>query len=1393
MHLTRNLLIFYLLLISSFLYAQAPANDDCSAATLISMPTSYCSGVAEFTNVNATTSPGIGLPTNCTPSWSNEMEDVWFSFLTPLSTTGSFEITVTGNTLTQPQVALYRGNCPLIVEEACAVSASGSNTVVLSVSALNPGSQYWIRVNDDGVAGDFQLCMEEFQPPINMMNGSSGSCTGTIYDSGGPTGPYGPNELLIYTICPTQPHTCLVLDISTYDIETNFDVLTIHNGPNTLGPVIGQISGVGINKTIEANSGCMTLSWFSGPTVNNAGWEATWECLQTPCSPDGSGISPPDQVACSGDFYDSGLDTTGYLNNENWEFSICPNVPNSCIILTLDNYDTQAGVDVLSFYDGPTSAGQPISTISGTGAGATIVASSGCLTVTFVSDFALEGNGWQGSWVCTTDPCPIPTPVVITPGVPDSVLIDNISSPEVVVSNVTLTCDQLAYGTFNVSGLSEFGLQNGIVLSSGEAVDASGPNSATGTGTDLGQPGDISLDSILTGTFQTQDACALEFDVYAATNVLSFNYVFGSEEYPEFAPPNSSTFNDVFGFFISGPGIPGEKNIAIVPNANVPVSINNVNVQTNQQYYIDNGNGVTTEYDAFTTVLKAETTVIPCDTYHLKLVIADVGDGVWDSGVFIEAGSLSSGVATITPTFDFSPDIEYTIEGCAQGFITVQLSQAQGDSVVIYLNTGGTATNGDDYNMLPDSIVFTPGQTSIDVPFNPTLDTLTEGIEYAVILLQQITGCGTFVYDSAVVEIHDNINIEFGPYNGGDTIFICKGDSIQLESSGGVDYLWFPNLFINDDTISNPIVYPDSSRWYYLTAGVATCTKTDSIYVRVYDQEINVLMPDTVSVCATSPLIQLLSEPNEYGGTYTWTPGGQVIDSTLQNPAVLPDSAGYFYVTYDLEGCSSQDSVYIDYGGVVPLFVIPDTSICLGEGIILGATPNGAVYTWTPTLGLSNPNVANPAAFPTQTTTYYVTGSDGQGNCLVMDSVTIEVGPGIEVDAGPDLSICDDDTVQLMAMSQDSGDYLWVPSFGLDDPFSPTPIASPDTTTTYIVYLMNGFCEASDTVVVNVQSGTGATVVPGASICLGDSTPIGGPATPGTTYIWTPALGLDDATAANPIASPQQTTTYTLNAASGNCAAILSVTVTVEPRPTIVAGPDQFICDTDPVTLSVSGTGGTIAWSPHPTLSCTNCTDPTATPSQTTTYYVTNSNGICSVVDSVTVVVSTSFTLQVIPDNATIELGDTIELTAIGGGQGLTYTWTPSDGILDQAGPSIIVSPSETTTYMVSGTTANCDASGQATVNIRIPDYGIPNVFSPNGDGLNDLFSLSSSTANLSIEEFQIFDRWGQLLFNNEDPNGWNGEFNGKEMTQEVYVYKIVVRLPNDVLKTHVGDVLLLR
>jgi hypothetical protein len=190
-----------------------------------------------------------------------------------------------------------------------------------------------------------------------------------------------------------------------------------------------------------------------------------------------------------------------------------------------------------------------------------------------------------------------------------------------------------------------------VLITSGDIYYASGPNITTSGGWDNLLPGDPDLD-VLAGTF-TYDATTLEFDFTIPSDTIKFRYVFASEEYNEYV---CADYNDVFGFFISGPGIIGTKNIARLPGSGLPVAINNVNNGTmgiyggtatcyfsNTGYYIDNENppGSTIEYDGFTTVLQAVAAVIPYQTYHIKLAVADATDYSLDSGVFIEAESFT--------------------------------------------------------------------------------------------------------------------------------------------------------------------------------------------------------------------------------------------------------------------------------------------------------------------------------------------------------------------------------------------------------------------------------------------------------------------------------------------------------------------------------------------------------------------------------------------------------------------------------------------------------------------------------------------------------------------------------------------------------------------------------
>ncbi len=220
------------------------------------------------------------------------------------------------------------------------------------------------------------------------------------------------------------------------------------------------------------------------------------------------------------------------------------------------------------------------------------------------------------------------------------------------ISNATINCPGESAGTFDNGNTTNIGTDAGILLTSGSVFNAVGPNTSDSSSANNNAPGDEDLDILSNNT--TNDACVLEFDFIPTGTSISFNYVFASEEYQEYF---CTEFNDIFAFLISGPnpggGTYNNENIAIIPGSSLPVAINNIGPGTcggvnNANLYIDNFGGATIEYDGFTTVLTAYAALVPCQEYHMKLVIADNFDRVFDSGVFIEEGSFVSNSLAIS-------------------------------------------------------------------------------------------------------------------------------------------------------------------------------------------------------------------------------------------------------------------------------------------------------------------------------------------------------------------------------------------------------------------------------------------------------------------------------------------------------------------------------------------------------------------------------------------------------------------------------------------------------------------------------------------------------------------------------------------------------------------------
>ena len=237
-----------------------------------------------------------------------------------------------------------------------------------------------------------------------------------------------------------------------------------------------------------------------------------------------------------------------------------------------------------------------------------------------------------------------PLPGELTPPLQSQVeaLAQLLAGDDVSISNVTYTGVARAVGSFD-GGLGATGLSSGIILSSGAVGNVNGTNTQTGITASNLTPGDTDLTG-LAGS-PTNDAAVLQFD-FVVTNseatTVKFDYVFASEEYNEFV---GSGFNDAFAFFISGPGFPTPRNVALVPNTNIPVTINNVNLGNNATQYVNNSPGVpplVTQADGLTKVFSISADITPGFTYHLKIAIADAGDRSLDSWVMLKAGSFGA-------------------------------------------------------------------------------------------------------------------------------------------------------------------------------------------------------------------------------------------------------------------------------------------------------------------------------------------------------------------------------------------------------------------------------------------------------------------------------------------------------------------------------------------------------------------------------------------------------------------------------------------------------------------------------------------------------------------------------------------------------------------------------
>lgn len=529
------------------------------------------------------------------------------------------------------------------------------------------------------------------------------------------------------------------------------------------------------------------------------------------------------------------------------------------------------------------------------------------------------------------------------------------------VSNITsnLSSYSNAYGTF-AEPSGNLGISKGLLMTTGSVEDALGPNNSPSKTQINYTQGDQDLTNLInagqSSSSGTHDACVIEFDITTNSTQITFNYIFASEEYPEYV---GSEFNDVFAFFISGPGILGKRNIALIPGTSTPVAINNVNSNTNSAYFRNNGNGIfgggtITQYDGYTIKLTATAQVIPCNTYHLKLVIADVSDSQYDSGVFIEAGSLTTQDALMIGNL-VAPD---SLEICSTQLpIELKAGIAPVQSYT-WINNGITVASGS----------------------NPLYDVATSG--FYVVKAYRSASC--YWTDSIKITVDQDFTLI-----SSDTT-ICIGASAQLNviPLGGnfpYTYNWVPTTNLSNTTIPNPIATPVNTNTYTVFVTERKCVHQKNVTVTVL-KPINLKTDNTVNGCLNSP-IQLDASGAE---NYVWTPGLHLNDSTIADPITNLSTKTLFKIKGYNACFSDSVNVLVSVFPIAPVNAYGDTSICYGGTASLSSDYYSQYqYSWTPTPTVNNSTVYNPLATP-KTTTDYILSVNNQG-CVKKDTVHIHV------------------------------------------------------------------------------------------------------------------------------------------------------------------------------------------------------------------------------------------------------------------------------------------------------------------------------------------------------------------------------------------------------------------
>jgi len=992
----------------------------------------------------------------------------------------------------------------------------------------------------------------------------------------------------------------------------------------------------------------------------------------------------------------------------------------------------------------------------------------------------------------------------VNPNQTAAVLSAALAGPGITISSPVLTCAGVANGTFTVTpgtllgtGTTLFGISKGILLTTGKSTAASGPEPVLAS-TNNGTAGDPALTTLAGAT--TYDACILEFDFTTVGDTVKFNYQFGTEEF------NHSTcgpYNDAFAFYISGPGITGTQNMALVPGTNIPVTVNSVNSgipgpgytlanctvmgagSPFTTYFADNTGGANFTYKGFTTKLTAVHDVIPCNTYHLKITIADAGNRIYDSGVFIEGGSLTtpsiSGVPAVCAggtsvlsdplpggTWSSSNTSVATV-GSASGVVT---GISAGTSTISYsFGTGCYVTTTFTVNPLPGAI---NGTIAICAGATTTLtDALTGGTwsssNTAVAAINPLTGTVTGTSTGTAT-------ITYTLSSGCSTTTVVTINVAPAAITGATTICAGSVLTLSDPT--------PGGKWKSSAAAVATIDSITGLLTSIAagtaiisytNYGCNATTIVTVKTIATSSVNMAICAGQSYSfggivytttGSYTHTFKTSVCDSIVTlNLAVNPVSAStvnaaicdgqtytmgsniytttgtYTYRTTNHYGCDSIVTINLVVTPAPPAPAVSSPIVyCVGQTPLqLTATGNNLTWYTSAAGGLGSSVAPIPSTSAAGTTAYYVT-QEMNGCQSPQATIQVIIAPIPNADISYSRKIlCRRDTISLSTNYADNTSWLWSLPAGAHIVYgtntNPGPIVVEMDSLGYqqIKLTVNEYgatCTNADSIKVQVIDSPRVAFYTKPDVCIGDTVVVAlSSATPGVSnYSW----NFGDAT-------------------------LISVTNAVN------GGPYNIMWTSSGIhVIEMYGMLGNLCRSREMT--------------DTINVHQLPNAGITAL------------------DKTDICMGDSLWFSAAAYALENKYEWAPEHFFNNLNEPGIygrIELPGYVTLTVTDP--FGCVGINEVYINAKsCCNVAFPNAFTPNGDGKNDIFRPITA-GHHQLHVFRVANRWGQIVYETvNERDGWNGSFNGVPQDIGVYYYYIKYDCNGQTIEEK-GDVTLIR